>query len=98
MVDDKLSSERFSPAPSVTNFERHVHTFQKTDGVTVTHADEDEKQIALVMDPDDTEIQEKTEQMGRDRFYNITSGMRDDVGKYVVVLEEKDRHHFWRDE
>jgi nitrate reductase NapAB chaperone NapD len=98
MADDKLSSERFAPGSSVSNFERHVVEFQNLNGVTVTHADEDDGQIAMVMSPGDTDVQDQAEKMGKDRMYNITSGVRDDVGKYVVVLEEKDRHHFWRDD
>lgn len=89
MADDKLSSERFAPTPSVTNFEMHVSDFQTGDRITVTNADEDRKQIALVLEPDDEEAQERAEQMAYDRFYNVeAAGVRDDVGQYCMVLRK----------
>jgi hypothetical protein len=88
MADDPLSSEWFSPAPSVTHFERHVVHLKKMQGVTVTHADEDEGLLALVVAPDDENLQEQVEGLGRDWFYNVTSGYRDDIGQYCIVLED----------
>jgi hypothetical protein len=89
MTDDKLSSERFAPTPSVTNFERHVQTFRNLNGVTVTHTDEENGQIALVMDKDDESLQEQAEQVAKDRFYDVTAGYREDIDEYCMVLEEQ---------
>jgi len=88
MADDPLSSERFSPTPSVTHFEYHFAELKEMQGVTVTHADEDEGRLALVVAPDDENLQEQVEEFGRDRFYGVTGGYRDDIGQYCIVFDD----------
>jgi len=87
MADDPLSSEWFSPAPSITHFERHFAKLKQMQGVTVTHANENKGRLALVVAPGDENLQEQVEEFGRDHFYDVIGGYRDDIGQYCIVFE-----------